>query len=145
MLKNTVVFLALILASCGGSKTPTAPTPPPLAQVAGTWSGTFEATLASGFSQNAVTLALTQAGSGVNGTWVAQLPAWSGNVTGTVDTTNFSGALSFNATSSTGTACTGSGSFSGPAGGATMTWTSPAITGNCTGLPTAIRLVIQRR
>src|SRR5262245_41161050 len=137
-----VAMVALTAAACGDSN-PTAPTPPPPAVVSGTWSGTFE--FGAPLQQRAITMELTQAGGNVNGTWAVQTSGWNGAVTGTVDSTTFSGSLTFNARSVTGAACTGQGSFSGAAGGTTLSWSSPGITGNCTGMPTSIRIVLQRR
>jgi hypothetical protein len=66
-----------------------------------------------------------------------------------LDDTNradFYGAFTLNARSATGGACTGTSSFSGPASSSnTMTWTSGGFTGNCTGMPLNVRLVLQRR
>jgi hypothetical protein len=141
---SVVAVACLLVVACGGgSDTPTAPSPPPPANVAGVWTGTFE--YGSPLQQGAVTMDLTQTSGSVNGTWVIQSAGWNGNVTGTVDSSSFSGSLTFNAPASGGGTCTGAGSFSGNAGTTSMTWTSPAITGACSGLPTGIRIVVQRR
>lgn len=145
MRRVLIAFALLTLVSCGGGNAPTAPSTPAVAQVAGGWSGTFEASqLSSGSGITALVMDLTQAGSSINGTYVITGFA-SGAVTGTVTTSTFSGSLTFNAQAVNGSACTGTFSTSGSAGGTTMRWTSPGVTGNCTNLPTGITIAIQRR
>lgn len=138
----TVSFATMLTIACGGSSTPTTPTPPPTPQLAGVWSGTFES---SNFSQQAISLQLTQAGTSVNGTWVVQAVNWSGTITGTVDASTFSGSITFNAPSAGTATCTGSAALSGPPGSVTMTWSGPGVTGNCSGMPLGLRWVLQRR
>ena len=41
--------------------------------------------------------------------------------------------------------CTGTFAASGSAGGTTLNWTSPAVTGNCSNLPTGITIAVQAR
>jgi hypothetical protein len=127
--------------ACGSS--PVAPTPPPPAFVAGNWSGTWQATQASGSYILAMVMNLTQAGSSVSGTWGTS--QGNGTVSGTTTTSSFSGTFTFNATSTTGGACTGTFAVSGNAGGTTVSWNSVAVTGNCTNFPTAITMALQSR
>lgn len=134
-------LLALALVGCGDSN-PVAPTPPPPVSIAGAWSGTWES---ANFTPRAVLIDITQTGGTINGTWVTSPDGWNGTLTGTVDAGSFSGSLTFNARSTTGSACTGNGAFSGMATAGSLRWTSPAITGNCTGLPTTNSLTLQRR
>ena len=90
---------------------------------------------------------LNQVGASVTGTWAATggtvRPV--GNISGTVDTASFTGTVTFNY--SGGPTC--SGSFTGSAGGATLTWNSPGLTtGSCglnLGNPLTVRWVMQRR
>jgi hypothetical protein len=142
-MRRLCLALALLACTACGSS-PAAPTPPPLAQVAGSWSGTFDYTVPAGKQAPiAILFDLTQAGSSVNGTYATS--AFSGTVTGTVTTSAFSGTLTFNAITVSNTACTGTMAVSGTAGAATMTWTSPLVTANCTNTPTAMTFTIQRR
>lgn len=143
-MRRVLVGFALLLSACGGSSTPVAPTPPANATVSGGWSGTFEYSTTSG-RQTPIAFAmdLTQAGSTVNGTYATS--AFSGTVSGATTPTNFSGSFTFNAQTLNGSACTGTMAVSGSAGASTMSWTSPAVTANCTNTPTAITIAVQRR
>ena len=144
-MKRLIVLVALLAAGCG-SDTPAAPTPPPPASVAGTWSGTIQYTQSStgtSLHVQAIALSLTQAGSAVNGTYAAE--SFNGTVSGTTTPSSFSGSMTFNATTLGGTPCTGTLAVSGGAGGNTMTWTSPAVTASCTNTPVGITIVIQHR
>jgi len=137
------VLVSLCVVGCSRDKpTPTAPSPPPPANIAGSWTGTFES---NNWAQQAITLSLTQAGSGVNGTWAVEVQSWTGTISGTTDPSTFSGSFTINARSVTGGACTGTASFSGSAGASTMTWTSPGFSSTCTGMPAGIRVAMQRR
>jgi hypothetical protein len=143
----SVIFLSASMAGCGGGdgpSTPTAPTPPPPAQVAGNWSGTFES---NNWAPRAIFMNLTQAGTGVNGTWASSPSEWEGTVTGTVDSGNFSGTFTLSARSNSGGACTGNASVSGPvaSGAASLRWTSIGFTGNCTGMPAGVTFAFTRR
>ena len=141
-----LVFLflsALALSACGSSPSaPTPPPPPPPAQVAGAWSGTFE----SNYSPEAVFVDLTQVSATVTGTWAMTSGVRAiGNISGTVDTSQFTGTITYNYTD--GPTC--QASFSGTASATTLVWTSPGFTGNCglsaPGNPTNARFVLQRR
>lgn len=131
-------------ASCGSSPAAPAPAPPQPAQIAGTFSGTFET---SNYAALAVFLTLNQTSSTVTGTWGAQsgTSGIAGNITGTVDPSSFTGTVTFSINQSAG--CTGS--FSGNASSqGNMTWTSAGFTGNCNlsaGNPLSPRFVFQRR
>src|SRR5258705_5902963 len=148
-MRKIVLFVPLLfVVACGGS-TPTAPSappaPPPPAQIAGNFSGTWES---SNFTPRAVLFNINQTGTTISGTWVTSPDGWNGTITGTVDSSSFTGTVTYNARSTTGAACTGQGSFSGTVPSATnttMRWTSPAITGNCTGMPLSNVLALQRR
>lgn len=140
-------LLSFLIVGCGGSKTPTAPTPPPPpppAAVAGAWSGTFEAT---NYATVSILVDLTQVSASVTGTWVKSSPGTreSGNISGTVDQSSFTGTLTY----TFGTAPTCMGSFSGTASTSTLNWSSPGFTGNCglaaPGNPVGVRFVLQRR
>lgn len=134
--------LALLVSACGGSS-PTAPAPPPPANIAGGWTGTLQGTQTGGPFLVAVVMDLTQAGDSVNGTY--STASWSGTVSGTTTPTAFSGSFTFNARTTTGASCSGTFAGSGSAGGTTMTWTSPGVSGTCNNLPTSMTLAVQRR
>ena len=144
-MKRLASVLALVVAfSACGSSAPTAPTPPPPANVAGSWSGTLES---SNYQPLAVFVTLNQTSATVTGTWAAQSGASgiAGNVNGTTDSSSFTGSITFSINQTAG--C--SASFSGGASSAaTMTWTSAGFTGNCNlvgGNPLSPRFVLQRR
>jgi hypothetical protein len=138
-----LALAAVLVTACGG-KSPTAPTPPPPppqpAQLAGGWTGTFET---SNYLAEAVAMDLTQVGSSINGTWAFTRGLVTGTLTGTVDTSQFSGVVTYRVGASSCQAA-----FSGSASAATINWTSPGFTGDC-GLaganPINVRLVLQRR
>jgi hypothetical protein len=141
MVKRVCVFVLLVATvACGNNLA--APTLSAPAGLAGNWSGTWQATLANGGAYSeALTMTLTQAGSAVSGTWSTS--DTNGTVSGTATSSAFSGTFTWNATSTTGTSCTGTLPVSGSAGGSAMSWTSAAVTGNCTNLPTAITMALQ--
>jgi hypothetical protein len=141
----TLVIALIVCIACGGdSPSPTAPTPPPPAQIAGSWSGTFES---SNYQALAAFMNLNQTGTTISGTWGAPSGnnAVAGNVTGTVDTSTFTGTITFSFNQTAG--C--SGSFSGSVSATAITLTSPGFTGNCglssPGNPLTPRFVLQRR
>ena len=143
MVKRACVF-ALMLAAAACGSTTTAPTLSSPARVAGTWSGTWQATTADGGAySSALAMTLTQAGSTVSGTWSTS--DTNGTVSGTTTNGGFSGTFTWNGASTTGGACTGTLPVSGSAGGTAMSWTSAAVTGNCTNMPTAITIAVQSR
>lgn len=142
-MRRALLMLGICLfAACSSS--PSAPSTPPPASVAGNWSGTWQATQTTGGPYLiAYVMNLNQSGSTVSGTWsTAQA---NGTVSGATTSTSFSGTLTWNGSSVGGTACTGSLAVSGSAGGQTVTWTSPAVTGNCGNLPTSITIAAQLR
>lgn len=141
-MRYCLILVALFTVGCG-SDSPTAPTPPPPASVAGNWQGTWSSSSSTvGNQLVAIVMNLTQAGSAVSGTYATS--TFNGTVSGTTTTTSFTGTFSFNGKSSTGAACTGSFSVSGGAGSSTLSWGSPGVTGNCNGLPVGIVLTMQR-
>ena len=133
------------VAGCGSSS-PAAPTPPPPANVAGNWSGTFHAHyLSTSGATVAFTLefamSLTQNGNSVSGTWSAQdNPERTGKVGGNVTPTNFSGTFTYHRALADGRNCDGTFNVSGPAGGNSLNWTSTGVTENCTNAPTGITI-----
>jgi hypothetical protein len=144
MLKRSLVvaFVSAVVAGCGGDSNPVAPSPPPPVQVQGGWSGTFE----SNYSPEAIFVDLTQVGGTVTGTWVMSSGIRArGNISGAVDTAQFTGILTY--AYPNGPTC--QGSFSGLSTTARLEWTSPGFTGNCglsaPGNPTNARFVLQRR
>lgn len=147
MKRAVLVLVLLFTAACGSDSSPVAPSAPPPpqpAQIAGSYTGTWQATQVTGGPYLiAYVMVLNQAAANVTGTWsTAQA---NGTVTGTTTPTTFSGTMTWNGVTNNGTACTGSFAVSGPAGGNTATWTSPAITANCNNLPTGVTIAAQLR
>lgn len=147
--KLTLVLFVVLFSNCGGSASttvaPSAPTPPPPANIAGNWSGTMEA---SNYQPLAVSMVLSQSGSTVTGTWsaITGTSRIAGNVTGTTDSYSFTGTLSFSINQTAG--CSGSFSGGASSGASTLTWSGAGFTGNCgltAGNPTSPRFVLQRR
>jgi hypothetical protein len=138
---TSALATSILLTACGG--TSTAPSPPPPANITGNWSGTFQYSNNTGLHIDALVMNLSQAGTSVSGTWSTN--GRDGTVSGSTTPTNFSGTLTYHTTSTTGGACTGTFAASGDAGSTTMTWTSPAVTENCTNAPTSITIAVQLR
>lgn len=145
MRRWAMVSLMIICAACGGDKAPTAPSPPPIAQVSGTWTGTFEYLTSQ---SAAVTVGLAQTAGTVSGNFAIVSMGATGSITGTIDASSFTGTVSITLPSTTGGLCNGSGALNGPAnsGSSTLRWTGPGfLTTNCTGMPLGIAFVLQRR
>jgi hypothetical protein len=144
MKRCALAVLLLVSVACG-SNSPTAPAPAPQpANIAGSYTGTWQATQTTGGPYLiAYIMQLNQSGATVTGTWsTAQA---NGTVTGTTTPTTFSGTFTWNAVTNGGSPCTGTFAVSGNAGGPTITWTSPAVTASCTNLPTGITIAAQVR
>lgn len=141
------VAIAVTSMSCGGGSTPTptTPTPPAPADVRGSWTGNIQFTQNAGVASLSVEVALTQSGSTVSGTWASGTAGWEGTITGGVDTSSFTGSYTFSLPAAGTGRCTGTGSLSGGAGGATLRWTSPGFTGACSNLPVSVTWNLQRR
>jgi hypothetical protein len=90
---------------------------------------------------------LNQTGGTVTGTWALTDFDWTGNVSGTVDASSFTGNFTVNAPRVGGGTCTGTASFSGPAttSQGTLRWTSVAITGDCNFSNGSMTINVQRR
>lgn len=146
MVKRSLLALILLSALACGGNSPTAPTPapPPPASVAGSWSGTWQATQVTGGPYLiAYVMVLNQSAANVTGTWsTAQA---NGTVTGTTTTSSFSGTMTWNGLTVGGSACTGTFAVSGAAGGNTVSWTSPGVTATCNNLPTSVVIAAQLR
>src|SRR4051812_4956154 len=143
-MKRMTVLLIALAVSAAACTTPTEPTPPPLpSNVAGTWSGTWE----DRASVAVFVMELNQSGPTVTGTWALTNLGWNGTVTGSADSTSFTGTFTVNAPRSGGGGCTGTASFSGPAdsGARTLKWSSAGVTGNCTFGTGPITINLQRR
>lgn len=146
--KNAIAvaaMTAILTSACGGggNSTPTAPSPPPPVQIAGTWTGTFES---SNYQPLAAAVTLSQTGTTVTGTWSAPSgnSGIAGNINGTVDSSTFTGTISFSINQTAG--C--SGSFSGSSTTGSLRWSSAGFTGNCNlsgGNPLSPTFVLQRR
>src|SRR6185312_441143 len=119
MRQLSLSLLLLVSVACGSS-TPAAPSPPPPAQIAGNYTGTWQATQVTGGPYLiSYVMQLNQSAGNVTGTWsTAQA---NGTVTGTTTPTTFSGTFTWNAVTNGGSPCTGSFAVSGNAGGNTVT------------------------
>jgi hypothetical protein len=147
-----VLFVVSISCS-GGGGTSSGPNPTPapsgsppadVANVAGTWRGTFES---SNFATHTITLDVQQiAVNCVDGAWASDPPGWAGAISGLAGTGSFAGAISFEA----GSGCNGYASISGEVGASTLTWTSAGFTvgsgsGCPQGIPQSVVLKLQRQ
>jgi len=152
-MKNGLIVCAVLLAAtaCGSSDSPSTPS---IASVAGNWAGSMSYT----FKNNAGTpvqgidasfsMSLTQSGTSVSGTWKSPLSdgtTRSGTVGGTLTTTSFSGAFTYHRTLTDGTNCDGTLTVSGPAGGNSLTWTSPGVIENCGNPDTNITITVVKQ
>lgn len=143
------------IASC--SRSPSAPS---VANVAGNWQGTVQFTVGGtgsgagtggGFGGGAgqqvlfaFQMSLSQTGAGVSGTYTsgtAGVPLFGGTLAGTATSNSFSGTLTWNPLA--GFSCPGTWAASGSAGGNTLTWTSPGVSGNCADLPRNMTIAVQ--
>lgn len=143
------ILCAATLCGCGGSN-PAAPTqvvatPPPPANIAGTWTGTFHAhalnSSGSAFPfTEAFTRTLTQSGANVSGTWAAEgNPDRTGTVGGTMTSTIFNGTFTYHRKLTNGR-CVGTIALSGATSNSSVHWTSPGVVENCTNAPTGITI-----
>jgi hypothetical protein len=137
------------LCGCGGSNpaapTQVAATPPPPANIAGTWTGTFHAhaldSSGSAFPfTEPFTMTLTQSGGSVSGTWVADgNPDRTGTVGGAVTPTIFNGTFTYHRKVTNGR-CVGTITLSGATSNNSVHWTSPGVLENCSNAPTGITI-----
>lgn len=116
-----VYIAALVLSSCGGGGSPSAPT---VMQIAGTWAGTITSNQVSGNGPARITIA--QSGTSLTGTWNATGPGGpdSGNMSGSIS----GSSVSMNLASSVPTNCPYTVTVT--VGGTSMTGTY--ATANCT-------------
>jgi len=123
---------------------PVTPTTP-LADLAGTWTGTVE-------SDNAparqVTLVVVQALSCVDGEWKDATGDWRGAISGFAAEDSFSGQISFERSANGGGKCQAAGTVAGPVVGDTFRWTADPLTANGTcdgGVPQHLVLSVRRQ
>jgi hypothetical protein len=132
------IFAACSGVSTGPSSIGTIP------DISGHWLGTFASSNNTSYE---IAVDLTQSGSGITGAWDGDLVAWDGEVTGTVSSTSFSGALSFRGTSEDGTVCTGEATITGSASASSISVSSPTgvVGGSCpASLPIGIQIDLHR-
>jgi len=134
----------------------TAPSPPPvnppitptepIANLAGTWTGTIES---ANFPARAITLIVVQSFNCVDGEWRDATGDWKGAISGLAAADSFSGQISLERTANGGGKCQAASSVTGPAGGDSFRWTADPLTapaGSCTGdLPQAFTLSVRRQ
>jgi hypothetical protein len=148
------LLLLLLQLGCGAAP-PTIPTgtigPPvtptePLANLAGTWTGTVES---ANFPTRSITLVVVQALNCVDGFWQDASGDWKGSISGFAAADSFSGQISLERTANGGGRCQASANVNGPAGGDSFRWTAEALSappGNCTGdLPQGLTLSVRRQ
>ncbi len=139
-----VCVVVTCVAACGGNSVAPSEVSTTM-NVAGTWNGTF------GSSNNPtqqVKLVLTQSGSAVTGSWDSSSVSWTGQVSGAVSGSSFSGQFTFSGTAANGTVCTGMANVSGSVTASTMTLTSASgvVGGTCPApLPTGVKIDAQRQ
>jgi hypothetical protein len=143
-----VAFVAVLGGSgCSGGRgampSPT-PTPTP-ADVAGRWGGTVSFTAGGVAVQESFQMLLAQASGSTTVTGSYSADRFAGNLTGETTTRSFSGTFEFNSNTQ-GQICSGTFIVSGPAGGNTLTWTSPSIVGApCVNTPVGLEIEVQRQ
>ena len=152
-MKNGLIICAVLLAAtaCGSSDSPSTPS---IANVAGNWAGSMTYTSINNAgnpvqtTEPSLSMSLTQSGTTVGGTWKAQVSdgtTRSGTVGGAVTATSFSGAFTYHRTLTTGVNCDGTLTVSGPAGGNSLTWTSPGVAENCNNPLTNITMTVVKQ
>jgi hypothetical protein len=132
-------------SACSGGRG-AMPTPTPtVANVAGIWRGTVSFTAGGVPGQEIMEMTLRQAADSATVTGSYDANRFSGNITGETTALSFAGTFEFNSNAQ-GQICTGTFNVSGPAGGNTMTWTSPNIVGApCTNTPIGLVIEVQRQ
>jgi hypothetical protein len=142
LVRFVTLFSLLVAASACGDDGPTPAPTPTIAQVSGVWTGNLAS---QNWATVAVNMTLSQSGSTVTGTW-ASPSDWTGQISGTVDATSFTGTFTLSAPNALGVGprCTGSSAVNGPAGGVTIRWTGAGFTGSCTGMPIGLTWSLQR-
>jgi hypothetical protein len=130
---------------CGGGRG-AVPTPTPtLANVAGTWQGTVSFTAGGVAGQEILQMTLKQDSGSPAVTGAYATGRFNGKIVGETTATAFSGTFDFNSNAQ-GQICTGTFKVSGPAGGNTLTWTSPNINdAPCTNTPIDLIIQVQRQ
>ena len=149
-----ILCLATLISACGGSKSPTAPTPVPvpptptippppspvIAEMAGTWRGSFEVQLDGTRFLNTMELTLQQADRVVRGSWrtatgirTPDANAWFGEITGTIalasnGETIFVGSTTLTADTQRGTgACRANVAMESTTSSSASRWTGPTF------------------
>jgi len=141
-----LVCVVACVSACGGnSVSPSGASGSAATNIAGTWNGTV---VSSNNSDQQLTMVLTQSGSDVSGNWNSTSVNWNGQVSGTVNSSTFSGKITFSGTASNGTVCTGTADVAGPATTSTMSWTSAngVVGGSCPApLPVGLKIDLQKQ
>jgi hypothetical protein len=143
MRRTSILFALFLVSACSGSSTSPSSVGS-LTDVAGAWTGTFA-------SSNNLTypigVDITQTGSKISGTWQGTSVAWSGQVTGSLDSSSFSGQLTFTGRAADDTVCTGTAALTGSVSAKSMSWSSSTGVqgGNCPApLPVGVQIELQR-
>ena len=134
------------LAACGGNSAgPTSISSGTTTNIAGNWNGTI---VSSNNPTVQVTIALTQSGATIDGTWQSTTYSWAGSVNGSVTGSTFNGQFTFAGTAADGTVCNGTATLAGNVTMTTMTLTSASgvVGATCPApLPTGMTIDAQRQ
>ena len=128
MMKHAIAIAVcgLVSACNGGASTPTSPSPPPPANIAGDWTGTLTFTPFTGGQRLiiAVTASMTQSGANVTGQLNTQFTDGTrGTLSGTMSGTQLQATISL----ANNAGCEGSASISGSVTSGTLRWTIPTV------------------
>lgn len=122
----------------------------PVANVTGTWRGSFGYTSpdTNARSTETLTMTLAQSGSAVTGTWsTAVTPPRTGNVTGTMAFSSFTGSFSYRRMLTGGVTCTGAMAVVGSVNtvASAIAWESRGLSENCSNAPLNISFTATRQ
>jgi hypothetical protein len=158
------IIFSLFLAGCSREGSPVSPTPTPtpapapapapqptVANIAGIWTGRLEMTFQGNRFSVATRAELRQADRDVTGTWNVTSAGndihgeASGSLTGLGVDTRFSGTVTWNSETGTGTGrCFGRATFAGPSAAPSLRWESAAFQfDNCSDPPTNLIWTMQ--
>lgn len=115
-----IVFVWLVTSACNGSTTGPSSTGT-VRDISGAWIGTLTS---SNNPTEQIVMNLSQSAARIEGTWRGELVNWTGQVTGDVIGSSFSGQMTFRGTASDQTVCTGTASIAGSASATSMSWSS---------------------
>lgn len=139
-----VIVIAVVAAGCSNSATGPSSSIGSQGNIGGSWTGTLSST---NNPTETITMELSQSSRNISGSWSGTAFAWTGQVTGTLSGSSFSGQLTFRGVAADESVCTGTASVSGTASATALSWTSGAgvVGGACSApLPTGLTLNLTR-